>query len=156
VAVEKQLSITYSECVCASGGLVIHMQSACAVLYCHVWPLRLYSIFPHYYINGKIFGEKVCNRKMCVLIFSTTFVWNISHSKKNSTIYDHKCTLFFMQGTRCSRHILMKLEFSRQIFEKYSNIQFHENLPSRIFFHMDRQNSLDEANSRFTQFCQCS
>ena len=38
-----------------------------------------------------------------------------------------------MQGTRCSRHILMKLEFSRQIFEKYSNIQFHENLPSRIF-----------------------
>jgi len=29
----------------------------------------------------------------------------------------------------------MKLEFSRQIFEKYTNIKFHENLPngSRIF-----------------------
>jgi hypothetical protein len=29
---------------------------------------------------------------MCVLILSTTFVWNISHSKKNSEIYYHKCT----------------------------------------------------------------
>jgi hypothetical protein len=26
----------------------------------------------------------------CVLIFSTTFVWNISHSKKNWTRYDKK------------------------------------------------------------------
>ena len=34
--------------------------------------------------------------KMCVLIFSTTFVWNISHSKENSAKYYHKCTLFFM------------------------------------------------------------
>jgi hypothetical protein len=24
----------------------------------------------------------------------------------------------------------MRLEFSRQIFEKYSNIEFHENLPN--------------------------
>jgi len=24
---------------------------------------------------------------MCVMIFSTTFVWNISHSKNNSTRY---------------------------------------------------------------------
>ena len=28
--------------------------------------------------------------KMCVLIFSTTVVWNISHSKKNSVRYYHK------------------------------------------------------------------
>jgi len=27
---------------------------------------------------------------MCVSIFTTTFLWNISHSKKNSTSYDHK------------------------------------------------------------------
>ena len=27
---------------------------------------------------------------MCVLIFSTTFVWNISHSKKNSARFDKK------------------------------------------------------------------
>ena len=31
---------------------------------------------------------------MCVLIFSTTFVWNFSHSKNNSARYYHKCTMF--------------------------------------------------------------
>ena len=30
---------------------------------------------------------------MCVLIFCTTFVWNISDSQKNSGRYYHKCTL---------------------------------------------------------------
>jgi len=32
-----------------------------------------------------------------------------------------------MQSTRYSRQILMTLEFSRQIFEKYLNIKFYEN-----------------------------
>jgi len=30
------------------------------------------------------FGEKVIEHKMCGWIFSTTFIWNIFHSKKNS------------------------------------------------------------------------
>jgi hypothetical protein len=35
----------------------------------------------------------------------------------------------------------MKLEFSRRIFEKYSNIKFRENLPvAAELFHVDRQN----------------
>jgi len=29
------------------------------------------------------FRKKVIEHKMCVSIFSTTFVWNISHSKNN-------------------------------------------------------------------------
>jgi len=32
-----------------------------------------------------------------------------------------------MRSTRYSFQILMKLEFSLQIFERYSNIKFHEN-----------------------------
>jgi len=32
-----------------------------------------------------------------------------------------------MESTRYSRQILVKLEFSRQVFEKYSSIKFHEN-----------------------------
>jgi hypothetical protein len=41
------------------------MQSACAVLYGHLWPLQLYYIFPHYLINGTIFGGggKLSNMK---------------------------------------------------------------------------------------------
>ena len=33
--------------------------------YCHPWPLRLHSVFPHYLINGTIFEEKLLNIK-CV------------------------------------------------------------------------------------------
>jgi hypothetical protein len=54
------------------------MQSACAVLYCHLWPVWLYNIFPHYLINGTIFGKMLLNIK-CVFWFylqllSETFV----------------------------------------------------------------------------------
>jgi hypothetical protein len=45
------------------------MQSACAVLYCHLWPVWLYHIFPHYLINGTIFEKKLLNTK-CVFWFS--------------------------------------------------------------------------------------
>jgi len=56
----------------------------------------------------------------------------------------------------------LDLEFSRQILEEYSNIKFHENPSSgsrgipcggterRTGGHTD----VDEANSRFSQFCE--
>jgi len=45
--------------------------------------------------------------------------------------YDHKCVLVFIQSTRYCCQILMNLEFSHQIFEKYSSVKFHEN-PSSV------------------------
>ena len=30
------------------------MKRACAVLYCHLWPVRLYNIFPQYLRGGVI------------------------------------------------------------------------------------------------------
>jgi len=38
--------------------------------------------FTNYFINGTI-SENVIKHEMCVLIFSTIFVWNISQGKKN-------------------------------------------------------------------------
>jgi hypothetical protein len=69
------------------------MQCACAILglYCHLWPVRFYHTFPLYLINGTIFGKSVTEHKMCVWILSPTFVWNISHTTKNSAICCHKC-----------------------------------------------------------------
>ena len=63
------------------------------------------------------FGKEVIENKMYDLIFSTTFVWNISHSETNLARYDQKCVLVFMQSNRYSCQIVMKLEFSRKIFE---------------------------------------
>ena len=71
----------------------------------------------------------VIERKLRVLIFSTTFIGNISHSKKNWATYK-KCLLAFISITSYSCHILKKLEFSQQTFYRYSN-KFQEN-PSSV------------------------
>jgi hypothetical protein len=53
----------------------------------------------------------------------------------------------------------MEIEFYRQIFQKYSNIKFHESPSSgsRIVPCEEtdrRRDGHDEANSRFLQFCE--
>jgi len=76
----KGISITYSLCVCS----IRYQLGNAHAQYCHPWPIRLCSTIPNYLINGKIFEKKKVNEhKMCILIFSTTFVWNICHYKKN-------------------------------------------------------------------------
>jgi hypothetical protein len=57
----------------------------CAALYCHLWPVWLYQIVPHYPINGTIFGKNVLNIK-CVLFPATIFVLKIFLCKKNSQL----------------------------------------------------------------------
>ena len=89
-------------------------------------PLWLHHIFRHYLIKGTIFGKRVTEHKMCVLIFSTTFIYNISHPKKNLARYWHKSENIFMQSIRYSRRILMKLEIFRHNFEKNSNMKCHQ------------------------------
>jgi hypothetical protein len=69
------------------------MQSACAVLYCHVWPVRLYRIFPHYLINGTIFGKKLLNIK-CLYWFSLQLSSEIfvilRRNEGDISVYVHK------------------------------------------------------------------
>jgi hypothetical protein len=56
-----------------------------------------------------------------------SFVWNFSDYKKYSAKYYHKSMHVCMWSACYSCHILIKLLFSRQIFEKYTSIRFHEN-----------------------------
>ena len=64
------------------------------------------------------------------MISSTTYVSNISHSRKNWERCDKKMSSALHVNTCYLCLIWMKLEYSWQIFEKYSNIKFHENLSS--------------------------
>jgi len=61
--------------------------------------------------------KDVIENKMCILISSTTFDWNISHYK-NWVRYDQKYILVFLYSTRYSYPILMKSEISGKFFEK--------------------------------------
>jgi hypothetical protein len=51
------------------------------------------------------FRKMVTEHKMCLLIFSTTFVWNISHSKKISERHYYKCTYMYIYVHICSRKV---------------------------------------------------
>ena len=84
-------------------------------------------IFPYYIINSTIFGgKKITVHK--VRVFYTTFVWNISLSKKKWATYYHKCTQVFMWSTHYSWQILIELGFFSTDFRKEK--KFNENLSS--------------------------
>jgi hypothetical protein len=69
----KAVGITHSECVFGDLGI----QHAMRMRHIICGLLRLYDIFVHQLINGKNVGGEggeIIGLKMCVLIFSTTFV----------------------------------------------------------------------------------
>ena len=78
----------------------------------------------------KDFRKKKLLSIKCVLIFSTTFVWNISHYKKNWARYGYMRIDLHVKVHITLDKFWWKLEFSQQIFEKYSVIKFHESQSS--------------------------
>jgi len=130
------------------------MQDECAVLYCHLWSVLLYNIFPHYVINGTIFENKVIAHKIHVLIFRKycTFCATFPITRRP----DHNCTFWSSLQHRNSCHISLKLKFSRWNFRKYTNTKFHENplsggriVPSG---HTDRRTDITKVIIAFRDF----
>ena len=120
-------SITYDVCVCVCVALVIqhaprmrHVSSvACPAL-------KYFFILSHKrhdFRKKKLFTQNVCFDFLCNL-FSEAF-----HILRR-TERNQKCILVFRPSPRYSCPVLIKLEFSRQFFEKYSTIEFHENRSS--------------------------
>jgi hypothetical protein len=87
--VEKQEVILHIESVCnltypAGKAQALYLSVVCPALqYC--------SKLPHKRHDFR--GKKLLSTKCVCLIFSSTFVWYISHSKKNLAKYNHKCSL---------------------------------------------------------------
>jgi len=84
------------------------------------------------------------------------FVWNNSHSEKNSARSLHKCTLVLMLNILYSCQIWMQLEFSGQFFEKSSSNFIKIRPVGAEMFHADGRSNgdrHDETNRQFSQFC---
>jgi len=71
----------------------------------------------------------ILNIKRVFLIFST-FVWNLSNSKKNSARYDHKCIHLHVKYPSFLSCFNENWIFLSDFRKKFSNIKFHENTSS--------------------------
>jgi hypothetical protein len=116
--------------------------------YCLLWPAPVYNIFPHYLTKARFSKKKkVTEHKMCVLVFSTSFVWNISHSKNNE--WD---TIKYVYWSSCKVPFFLSDFNEPWIF--WTNFMKIRSVGAELF-HADRQTDRhDESNSRFSQFCE--
>ena len=141
-------------CVCSLSYPSCKAHAQYYIIICDLYGL-LHHIFSDYVRNGTIFGRKVMGHKMCVLILSTTFVWNtflILRIIRRDVIINAYIYLLV-------KHPLFLSEFDETWilstnFEKCPNIKFDENLIVRAeSFHADGKTDIHKAaNRRFSQF----
>ena len=119
------------------------MNCACAVLYCHLWSVRLYNIFPYYLINGP-------------------------NLKKVHFLYFYSLHLFmkhiYLVLRRIWRDVIVRTLVSIQRNHYYYQMLVKLNFPDRFLRSIRMSNffkirpvgadRLDEANGLFSQFCE--
>ena len=110
----KVIRITYSECVFVAlviqNAVRMHRILVSCVVFPFVQDFFTLSHEPYDY------GQKFTKHKICYLIFSTTFVRHISHSKNKWARYGRRCLLVFMWSVHYSSQILLKLQCSWKTF----------------------------------------
>jgi len=58
----KTMSVCLSSC-CSYPARKPHI--FCPVLYCYLWPVWLYRVLSHYFVQGTTFGKRFIEQKMC-------------------------------------------------------------------------------------------
>ena len=81
--------------------------------YCHLWPVKLYSMFSHYLIKGT--ALKKLNFSLQILCEPFLILRRTERDMIKNVHWSSCKAPLVLSG-------LMKLEFCRQIFGKYSNI----------------------------------
>jgi hypothetical protein len=114
--------------------------------YCHLWPVRLYPICPHYPTNGMIFGKKFLSLK-CVFwfslhILSETFLILGTEREVIKNVYSSSCKghvvfLFSVNQTRIFFKDFRKKILKYQI--SWKSVQWEPNCSVRIDGRTDRQ-----------------
>jgi hypothetical protein len=101
------------------------------------------------------FRKKVTEHEMFVLTFSTTFIWNIAHSK-----IIQRDIAINVKTSSCKVPVILvgfywNLNFINKFSEKGLNIKFHQNSSSgSTVVPCGQTDGHNEANSRFSQFCE--
>jgi hypothetical protein len=133
----------------------VQIASFLCVLYCHLLSVWAYHIFLQYFTHGTIFLKKVPERKMRVLIFSTSLSQNILIPRMIQRDININ-----VRKSLCKVHVtLVRSEFSRQNFETSSDTRSHMKIRpvGSELFHADGQTGRhDETNSCFSQCCEGS
>ena len=122
--------------------------------YCHLWPVALYNIFPHYLINGTIIEEKLLHIK-CLFWFSLklspTFL-TLRTIKRDmiKNLYWSSCNVLVIL-TR----FLKKFNVLNRFSKNSKTLKLMKIRPvGDELSHADGQTDrYGEANSRFSQFC---
>ena len=126
-----------------------------SVAYLVVLYIFLFSKLSHKRHN---FRESVIEHKMCVFILSTTFVWNIYHSRKKWSRYDQKFTLVHVKLPLFLpdfyENLISSTDFRKIL--KYRMLEKAGTVGAELFRADGRTDRHDEANSCFSQFCERS
>ena len=128
--------------------------------YYHLWPAPLYSIFPHYLIKGTIFAKTLLNLK-CVFWFSlqhfseTFLILRRTERDMIINVYWSSCKVPI---------ILVRFKWNLSFLARFSNNTQISNfmIICPVEAELFRANGqtrgwtdrLDEANSRFSEFCE--
>jgi len=110
-----------------------------------------YNTFTHYLINGKIFGKRLLNIQIVFwislqLVYETFHILRRNDWNMNTIVYRSSCKVPVIHA---------RIEFYRQIFEKYSHkiprksVRWESSCSMQKDGRIDRH---DEANSHFRNF----
>jgi hypothetical protein len=127
--IRQAMSITYYGCAFIALGIQ-HATRMRRIVISGLPDSTIFSMLSH---KQHDFQKKVTEHKMCVLIFSTAFVWNISHSKKKWARCDQKMYIGLHAKYPLLLSELNETIFSRDFLEtlKYQFLLLH-----RVFWNL--------------------